>query len=318
MDSSVNFKRVGRVRRGWELTKSSWRVLVLDKELLVLPILGFIVNAVVMSATVAAAFGIVFGLLSAGVGVSHLHITHAADGGRSVSGSISGLPFLALAILLYLVLTIVSNYFVGAIIFGANERFRGGDPTVRSSLAGVRRRLGPIAAFSLLSATVGLMLQALQDRLSSAGKIVAVLGGVAWNIATIFAVPIIILEDERLGPIDATKQSARMVRKIWGEGLIVQAGIGVVSLLTFLGYIVLVAIVGWVVGAVHAPSAVVVPLAVAGLLVLTGLFILFETLSAIAKAALYHFATTGEVPETFSKELLHASMIVKKARRTFA
>ena len=317
MEPSLEYSKVGRVRRGWELTKSSWRVLTLDKELMLLPVLGFIVNVVVFIALAAAMVAIIFGLLSLGVSVFSIQAVHGVHG-TSYTGSNNGLPFLIFFVLLYLLLTIVGNYFSGAIVYGAAERFRGGDPTVRSSLAGVGRRFGSLAAFSLLSATVGLVLQALQDRLPFAGKILAILGGVAWNIATIFAVPIIVLGDTELGPIDTTKQSVQMVRKVWGEGLIVQAGIGIISVLSFFGFIALALVVGWFAAAFHAPTTVAVGLVLVGLLAFAGMTIVFGTLASIAKAALYHYATTGEAPELFNKDLLHASMSVKKARRVFS
>lgn len=48
------------------------------------------------------------------------------------------------------------------------------------------------------------------------------------------------------------------------------------------------------------------------------LILLFSTLSGIVKAALYHYATTGESPTTFNKNLLKASMTPKKAKKIFA
>ena len=109
-----------------------------------------------------------------------------------------------------------------------------------------------------------------------------------------------------------------IVRTIWGEGMIAQAGIAIITMLSLLGYIVASLIIGDVVTSLHLPTAVQGSLFGLGVIGMIALSIVFGTLSAIAKAAMYHYATTNEAPEAFNKDLLQASMTVKKARRIFA
>jgi hypothetical protein len=304
MESNTPTKN-GRFSRGLELAKSSWRVLTLDKELITLPALSIIFSAVAVMIVVAIAIFITV-------------IASNASGNSNFSSS-AAWPFVVLAFCLYVVITVVANFFGGAVIYGATQRFRGQDPTVQSSISGAWKKFRPLFAFSLMLATVGLALQILEDRLPLAGKIVAWIGGAAWSIANVFAIPVIVLSDKSVRPLTATKESINIIRKVWGEGVSAQLGISLISLVGFLGYFVFwafVAFVGSAIGNIPSViSGVAVFLAILGFIAMA---IIFSTLTSIAKAALYHYATTGKAPEMFSKELLRTAMTPKKARRIFS
>lgn len=294
-----------RFSRGMALAKSSWRVLTLDKELVALPALSIIFSVVAVMLVVAIA------ILSV-VLASH------ATGNPNFSSS-AGWPFVILAICFYMVIAVVANFFGGAVVYGATQRFRGQDPTVKSSIGGAWKKFRPLFAFSIMMATVGLALQLLEDRLPLAGKIVAWIGGAAWSVANVFAIPVIVLDDKNVAPFTATKESVKIIKKVWGEGVIAQFGISLVGLAAYLGYFAFWAFVGFVGSAIGNIPTVVTGVAIfLAILGFIALALLFSTLTNIAKAALYHYATTGEAPEMFSKELLRTSMTPKKARRIFS
>ncbi|HSW79328.1 MAG TPA: DUF6159 family protein [Candidatus Saccharimonadales bacterium] len=261
--------------------------------------------------SIATVVSVVVLAIAALVGFDNLSV-HASP------GSMPNWPLLVLGIFLYIVLTIVGNFFSGALIYGATERFRGGDPTVASSIAGVKRKFRPLVAFSLMMATVGLALQILEDRLPFAGQVIAWIGGAAWSIANLFAIPIIVLSEENVRPLQATKGSIQVIRKVWGEGVIAQIGIGVVGFLGILAYFAAIAFVAIIGSVLHVPSFIGVAALILAVIGFLGLIVLLTTLSSIAKAALYYFATTGKAPETFNQELLRTAMTPKKARKIFA
>ncbi len=300
--------KMGKVRKGWEMTKSSWRVLMLDKELASLPLIGMLVSLILL-----IPFGAIY-LLS-------MKVTHG-PGSYTFSGhSQLGFWTIPLFIAFYFVMTLVSNFFSGAVIHGATLRFRGGDPTVRGSISAAKRKLGPLALFSLLMATVGLALQTIQERVPFAGQIAVWLLGAAWNIANFFALPIIVLSDHSVAPLDATKQSVQMVRKVWGESVVAEAGVSLIGFFAVIAYmfggIALSAGIGASLSALRLSPLIDIPL---WGLIAVGLFTLilvFSVLGGIVKAALYHYATTGESPVTFNQNLLRAAMTPKKARRIF-
>ncbi len=175
-------QHIGKLRKGWELTKSSWRVLILDKELLSIPLIGMLVTI-----TALIILGTVYG-----VGSLAMH------GGNLFSGQDSNLGYLTIPfmILVAFTTTLIGNFFTGAVIVGATQRFHGQDPTVRSAFAATRSKLRSLALFSLLMATVGLILQAISERVPFGGRIAVWLVGAAWNLANFFALPIIVLSEE--------------------------------------------------------------------------------------------------------------------------
>lgn len=297
----------GKFARGWQLTKSSWQVLRLDKELAVLPVIGLIMTIVALLVLLTV---IIFGFGAAGFVVHHAGLSFSFT-------APAWLDDIAAVIALF-VITFIANFFNGALIYGATERFNGQDPTIGSSVAGAQRKFYPLAGFSLLMTTVGLALQAVERRLPFAGALAVRLLGAAWSIANIFTVPVIVLSEGSVQPLDATRQSVQVIKKVWGEGVVANIGIGLIGGLSVLAYILLVAAFGVLGGALHAPAILGFSLVVAAFAGLLLLALILNALSAIAKAALYYYAVTGQAPQSFNNELLRAAITPKKARRIFS
>ncbi len=166
---------MGRFGRSWELIKLCWGVLQQDKELVVFPIVSGIAVAIVTASFVAP--GILTGYWE----------TLAGDGQVPVSGWV-------LLVLFYLVEYFVIIFFNAALVSAAMVRLEGGDPTLGDGLRGAWSHIGSILGWAAISATVGLVLQALRGRGGFAGAIVAMLGGMAWNIITFLVIPVLVVE----------------------------------------------------------------------------------------------------------------------------
>ena len=82
--------------------------------------------------------------------------------------------------------------------------------------------------WAVLSATVSLVLRAIEERAGIVGRIVGSLVGLAWSLVTFLVLPVLVIE--QLGPIDAVKRSAELFKQTWGENMIANAGIGLVAL----------------------------------------------------------------------------------------
>lgn len=301
-------KKQGRIARGWQMTKSSWQVLKLDKELMTLPMLSVFAVIGAMVLYIGAFVAIVIGLIASGIVPFDPNATNSQEPPMWV-GLIVGFGA-------YLIAATITNFFGAAVIAGAAERFNGGDPTVRSSIASAKRKIRPLFGFSVLMALVGTILSAIEDRVPFAGKIAVWLFDAAWNVANIFALPVIVLSAEHVSPLRATKQSVGIIKKVWGEGIIANLGISVIAGLTIVSHILVTTAVSLLVGSLGG-LYFLIPVVV-GVLALVGLIIFFETLTSIATTALYLYATTGKVPGDFSKQLLENSMTPKKARKVFA
>ena len=308
--------KMGSIRRGWLLTKSAWHVLRLDKELASLQAFSFIIALL----SIIPFVGLLLLNSSVRSGIANL--------GSGVTSEIF-IPAWQSALLtfgVYFVTTLVANFFSGAVIYGAVQRFRGGNPSLGSSLAGARRKFRPLILFSLLMSTVGLALHMLEERLPFAGRIAVYFFDAAWSLANVFAIPVIVLSDEDVHPLDATKRSVGIIKKVWGESIVVNLGISLIGMLTFLAYFIVWGALGAVFAALVSPllasntTVAVFAVILAGLALLgfMAIVLIFITLGSIAKAALYFYATTGQAPASFDSQLLQTAMTPKKARKIFS
>ncbi len=215
----------GRFSNGLSLVGQSWRVLKVDKELVLFPVFSTIASLLVMASfVVPLAFN----------GQFERWFGQAGQQAGQQSGR--GMPadplFFVWLFSFYFVSYAVITFFNAALISAAIERFGGGKPTIGSGLAAAASRMPQILAWALVSATVGMILKVIEDRGKGVGKFVAGLLGAAWSIATYFVVPVLVVE--KVGPIEAVKRSGSIIKKTWGEGLTGNLGISVVFFLLFL------------------------------------------------------------------------------------
>lgn len=280
---------MGRFARSWDLFKTSLSVVRQDKELLWMPVLAALASLI----TVMAITGV-------GLGTGVWPETSNADGSANIPG-------IALAFVLYILLAFVGLFFNAAVVAAANERLQGGDPTLGSALSAAWAKAGKIFLWSIVVATVNVILQAIRERAGTLGRVLGAVGGIAWNLATFFMVPVLLFEQENLGT--SVKRSAGLFKKTWGETVIGQGGLGLASFAFTMG-VLLVGILLFV---------VLAPLGVAGVVVATVLLVLgivgvaalFAVLGGVYKAALYRYATTGTVGAGFKPEQLGGAFAPK-------
>lgn len=283
----------GKFARSWALMKASAGVLRADKSLLVFPLL-----AGACSMVVAASFLVPVVLAMIG---------HHAD----VDVGERRFPPLYYAVLFafYLVQYFVIVFFNTALVGVALARLRGEPAGLAEGFALARSRLGSIFGYALIAATVGLLLRMLQERLGLIGRFVVGLLGLAWTVATFLVVPV--LASEGIGPMDAVKRSVELLKRTWGENLIGNAGLGVVSGLVMLLVVLLAGVL--MVGAAATQSVVAMVLVgVLAVLAFILLGLVQSTLQGIYSAALYRYAEAGEVSGGFDQALLESAFRTKR------
>ncbi len=197
-----------RFSRSWALIRASAAVLRQDTELLALPAVSGLATLLV-----ALSFAAPFVLWAAG----HPQAME--------QGEIPPL-WLLWGFLFYLVQYFVIFYFNTALVGAAAIRLDGGDPTVRDGLRIANSRLSAIFGYAMVAATVGLLLRAIEERAGAVGKWVVGLLGVAWTVASFLVVPVLV--HRGVGPLEALKESASLLKQTWGENLIGQGGVGIV------------------------------------------------------------------------------------------
>lgn len=284
---------MGRIRTSLELFKASWAVIRHDKELLALPIISAIASLITI-----ALFAIPV-LATLDLDLS------GTQGSASVTEEVGPATYILLGAA-YLMLAFVSIFFNAALVHAANERMSGGDPTLGSAIGGAASRLNRIAPWAIVSATVSMLIRQLQERAGILGSVLGFLGGLAWAAVTFLVLPILVIED--IGPVDAVKRSASLLRNAWGEGLAGHIGLGFVGFIAALPFLAL----GLAGAAVATPAATIPLLVVAGL-GLVGVVVLISALSVVYQTALYRFATTQAV-SAFDDQLMTKAFRTKKRK----
>ena len=275
-----------------QLARASWAVLKADKELIALPVLSLI-----STLAVSASF-----------------LIPMAWVGRSETDQNPAWVILPLIFLAYLVLAYITIFFNAALIHAANERLEGGDPTVGSALRGAASRAGRIFPWALLSATVSALLRAIEERAGAVGKIVSGIAGMAWSLVTFLVLPILVMEDLRVG--DALKRSTALFKQTWGENVAARVGFGLLGFLLILPGIAAIAgafALGSSTDAVTGMMSVAVnaPLLTVGILWILAVSMVLATLSGIFQTALYRYAAGKPSQGAFAADDLRAAFGAK-------
>lgn len=276
------------VGRSYHIFRESLSVLRKDKQLLIFPVLSGI-------ATCLAFAGLVFGGVITGF-FSRL----AASGDRSLQGNLLGYGAL---FLWYFVSWFIVLFFNVGIVACARIRLEGGEPTAAAGFAAARANLGRIFIWALISATVGVILRVIAERLKLVGRLITYFLGAAWSIATYFIVPVMIFEKRDVR--QSLTESIQLIKKTWGESLVAAGGVGVfIGLLAVAGLAIPVALI------FVSPTAAIVGL---GLVVFywLGLAALSSALTGIFRTSLYLYAREGRVPPGMSAEYVQKAFAAK-------
>jgi hypothetical protein len=280
-----------RLSRSWTLVKASASVLRQDKELLVFPMVSLVALGFVLAAFALPIFG-----LGAFDGLSGANPDAIEAGAYLV------------AFLFYFCQYFVIFFFNAALVGAAMIRLDGGNPTLGDGLRIATSRLGAIAGYALIAATVGMILRAIQERVGFVGKIVVAMLGVGWALATYLVVPVLVVN--KVGPIDAIKESAVLLKKTWGENVIGQAGVGLAFGLIFMGVILISIVI--LAGAFASGSVAVIVITACLVLLAVGLTGLVQAaLGGIYAAALYRYASSGKPTAGFEPEALKLAFAPK-------
>jgi Family of unknown function (DUF6159) len=268
-----------RFQTSWAIAKRSWAVLKSDKTLAWFPVLSALGSLIVVA---------VLGGLIALMGIDN----------SSTGDSLAPIGWV-LIVVGYLALAMVQTYFLAALVAGADMRLRGNDSTVRAGLDIANSRLHRLLPWAIVTATVTMVLQAIEERFGIVGRIVVGLVGMAWNLLTFLVVPILVLEDLAVRP--ALTRSKDLFKKTWGENVIGQGGLGIVGFLAMLPGLLLLFV------GISLGTAAAIVLGGIGIVWVLVSSVVVSALGGIYRTALYHFATSGQVPGEFADVDFHAA-----------
>lgn len=259
--------------RSWEFAKLSYSTLLDHKHLIVFPVVSTFATILVLASFVLP------------LEMTGQLDTWLASIDSEAAGSEDPTMYVT-AFLFYFCNYFCIVFFNTALIASVMDIFDGGQGKISFGLKFAAKRIHAIFGWALVSACVGMILNAL-ERNEKIGRIVTGLLGSAWTALTYFVIPVIVAEG--FGPVAACKRSMNTLKKEWGTALMGNFSMGMLGFLLLLPVILIGGALFISVGSVVA-FAVCVPL---GILVV----LLSATADAIFKAYLYSFATGKSLPE---------------------
>lgn len=287
-------QKIGKWRGGFLIARQSFALLKADKEIVLFPILAT-VSTMILGVLFCI---IVFFFLFSGHGDAWI-----AEGNRAMTEGEAIAVYGALFVI-YIIGAFIAAFFQAGLVTIVHARLNGQDFTFRDGMQNAIRNMRKIFIWSVVTATVGIVLRVISDRSEWLGKLVAGILGAAWGIITFFIVPVLALED--LSMKDSIKKSASIFRATWGETIVVNFSMGLLFFLIFLGGLVVYALSWFTFNVI-----VIGVMSVLFFLFLIILSLISSTLNAVFNIALYEYAAHQKSSEYFSAELL-AGAIGKK------
>jgi len=281
-----------RISNSFSLARSSWQVLWTDKQLVVFPIISG-VCLLLVAATFFIPLAVIQGLVAGA-------LDQVQHDGRA---PVWVYPFFFAYYF--------CNYFVivfcnSALVSCATIRFNGGTPSIGDGFRMAFRRMPQILAWSLVAATVGILLKAIENAHEKAGIFISAILGTAWSIMTYFVVPVLVVE--QCGPFAAVGRSMSILKKTWGEALIGSFGLG------FFNFVIMLpGILALVIGGLLCSVTLVLglPILAVGLLCLLLGLAVGAALDGVFLTALYQYATSGAVPVEFDRSTMRGAFYAK-------
>ncbi|MBI4452178.1 hypothetical protein HY637_01995 [Candidatus Woesearchaeota archaeon] len=266
--------------RSFQLAKESFRILLLDKELLLLPIISGIFILMIL-------FTFIFPLFFAGSLLSQASFT---------------ITFYLWLFLFYIASYFISIFFNVALVTCVSIRLNGQDPVLMDGIKSSFKNIYKIFLWALVAATVGFILNQLERKSEGwVSRLVVSLVGVAWTLATFFVIPVMIFENK--GTFASIKRSSEIFKKTWGESVVGQFGMGLFFFVIMLASLAISFLLGFMLMPVLKMSLVI-----SLLIIFVPFIILIMLLSSVLHdiylTALYTYATTRKVPKGFSEEFI--------------
>jgi len=163
---------------------------------------------------------------------------HAAGGNSEHGTAYTPLAY-GYAIAIYLVSMFLATFSNVAFYHEILQALNGNAVSIRRGFRLAITKWRAILAWSLLSGLVGILIRTIEERLSFVARWMVGLIGMAWSVASVFAIPVIIRDAKASNPLHCLKSSALMLKRTWGETAIGYLGLQTGSLILLIGSLVL-------------------------------------------------------------------------------
>jgi hypothetical protein len=269
---------MGKLASSLELMEASWEVLKKDKEILFIPVISGISVMVMLASFVIPV------ILAGNADLIQRLLKEDRDLAITIS------------FIFYFLNYLIVVFFNSAIIACATIRMDGGDPTLLDGLNIASSRIFKIIMWAFVAASFGMLLRLIQGRSNLLGKTISGLFGMAWSLTSYLVIPVLVNENK--WPFDAFADSIDLLKKVWGEGLAGSFSFGLIFAIASLPAYLLLGL------GVYSGGSILFLTLVAAIAYFLVLSIFHSALQGIFQAALYQFASFGNVPSGFREDQL--------------
>jgi hypothetical protein len=305
---------MNRFERSWLLLKSSLSIIGRSKQLLIFPIVIFTCTAAIvlffLAPPVLRPTGFSYTSAEHWKAISHslFRDTGAGDQHHFIftRGAMVYMGFL------YFIAMFIGTFCNVAFYHEILAALTGQPVSVGRGLKFALSKLGSIFMWTLFAGLVGLIVKLIEERLDLIGRIIGRLVGLAWSVAAVFVIPVIVREEGNANPLKVLQKSAGVLKRTWGEALIGYAGLSIANSLIAVGSVI------WLGGTIALSAALhifaIIPITVVAWL--CGLFIwsyVAGVASNVYRGALYLYASEGMVAEPYNQEILDMAWKYRKS-----
>jgi hypothetical protein len=279
----------------WAYARQSYDIIMENKRLLLLPILSSIALVLVLGSFLLPL--IASGEISAFEAMFNNDSSEKLTTGNYVT-----------MFLFYFCNYFVIVFFNAALVACAMQALRGEEVSLKYGLSMAARRWWQIIGWSLVSASVGLLLRTIERSNEKAARFAAGLLGMAWSAMTFFVVPVIVLQGA--GPIESVKRSIGTLKNTWGTALMGNFSLGLMGFLLMLPVFAIAVLLVWAASSVGSLALAVMMVAVAVIVVVLGLAAM-SAADAIFKALLFSYATEQTLPDSLDSSIYDNAFVSK-------
>jgi hypothetical protein len=297
---------MSRFATSWMLFKRSMSVIGQNQKLLLFPVVITILTCIIMVFFVVPVAFVPTG--HAVTSSAHWEALFRNTVTVDAQGEPAGLKPVAYAYLvaIYLASVFFATFFNVAFYNEIAHALRGEGVSLGRGLKVACSKVGAIFMWSLLTGLVGLLIKRLEQRFGVVGRWIVKLIGMAWSIASVFVVPVIVMGEPTADPIKLLRSSAATLKKTWGESLVGYAGVQFGGAMVFFGCLALSA--AGVVAGIWLKLAWLAVAAVAlSVLFLFGFFYVLNIASQVYLCALYLYASAGSAPAPYDDDLMNVA-----------
>lgn len=305
---------MGRFKTSLDLFKGSLTVIAQDKSLLFFPVIALLFIFIIILLFISP-----FVLSNTGHTLTDpLHwkalgdqIISLAENKDMKPGAI-GYAWFAV---IYLISIFSATFFNAAFYNEIIHALNGNGVSIIRGIRAALSKIKLILIWSMFAGIVGIIIKTLAERLGFVGQWLLRLIGIAWSVAIIFIIPVILREEKSSSPLKLLKTSALLLKKTWGEAVIGFLGIGFSFLFVLLVFIPFFIIIMIVIGQMMVNLWQVFTVLFFMAICLFTFACLCSLTRHIYCCALYVYASEGVVPGPFDEEMMNRAWKVKAVRK---